>query len=57
MKNKILATLTVAVLAGSGTLLTTTPAFAAFGSLETINPTGGLTPDDGLKIEIAQMEI
>lgn len=57
MKNKILATLTVAVLAGSGTLLTTTPAFAAFGNLETINPTGGLTSDDGLKIEIAQTEI
>ncbi len=25
--------------------------------METINPTGGLTPDDGLKIEIAQTEI
>lgn len=38
-------------------LLPATPAFAAFGSLETINPTGGLTSDDGLKIEIAQTEI
>lgn len=57
LKNKFLTTLAAGVLAGSATLLAGSPAFASFGSLETINPTGGSTPDDGLKIEIAQTEI
>jgi hypothetical protein len=55
-KNSVVAVVT-SIFAAIIFVLTPAPAFAAFGDLSTINPTGGLSTDDGLKIEIAQTEI